>query len=204
MNPTRTLPVCIERDDDGLLIASVPGMPECFAVSRTLEDLLIRIEQVIAESLKHEPDFEFLEFVGLVHVPYPGWVNSAELVRVDSGESSPAPCQANPVEETPEALLSKAGQNQAKASLLADPVLADPERSTDTSEPKPPQSNLAAATHPSLTNDSRPLSAVGGQVFQEIQFVDMWAGGVARSPLQDADKSAAIHPAVSPCLDHEK
>ena len=56
----------IERDSDGLYVASVPQLPGCHTQARTLEELAERIQEAIelwleAEGQSQEP----LDFVGI-------------------------------------------------------------------------------------------------------------------------------------------
>ena len=61
-------PVIIERDEDGLLIASVPSLPGCHTQAKTLPTLLKRIKEAILLCLEVAEDVPQLKFVGLQEV----------------------------------------------------------------------------------------------------------------------------------------
>ena len=61
--------VVIERDTDGLYVASVPALPGCYTQAHTREELMKRVREVIAlhiEELGEEA--EPLEFVSVEQV----------------------------------------------------------------------------------------------------------------------------------------
>ncbi len=61
--------VLIEKDEDGVLVASVPGLPGCHTQAKSLPQLLGRIKEVIRLCLKVEKKSpEPLKFVGLQEV----------------------------------------------------------------------------------------------------------------------------------------
>lgn len=58
--------VVIERDADGLYVASVPALPGCHTQASTREELLSRIREAIALHLEDRGgDVEPLEFVAV-------------------------------------------------------------------------------------------------------------------------------------------
>jgi predicted RNase H-like HicB family nuclease len=61
--------VVIERDADGMLVASVPSLPGCDTQASSREELMDRIKEAIALHLddRGEPP-ETLEFVAVEHV----------------------------------------------------------------------------------------------------------------------------------------
>jgi len=59
----------IERDQDGILVASVPALPGCHTQARSLDDLMERVKEAIALCLEERgqpPDT--LTFVGIQRV----------------------------------------------------------------------------------------------------------------------------------------
>ena len=60
-------PVIIEKDEDGVLIASVPSLSGCHSHAKTLPTLLKRIKEAILLCLEVE-DVSPLKFVGLQEV----------------------------------------------------------------------------------------------------------------------------------------
>lgn len=61
--------ILIERDEDGIYIASVPALKGCHTQANSVEELLPRIKEAIELCLEVESD-EFLqnEFVGIQQV----------------------------------------------------------------------------------------------------------------------------------------
>ena len=64
MKPKRDFTVLIERDEDGMLIATVPALKGCHTQAKTLPALLERIKEAILLCLEVERPSK-LEFVGL-------------------------------------------------------------------------------------------------------------------------------------------
>ena len=61
--------VIIERDEDGVLVATVPSLRGCHSQARSLSTLLGRIKEAISLCLEVEhPKTEPLEFVGLQEI----------------------------------------------------------------------------------------------------------------------------------------
>ncbi len=60
--------VIIERDRDGYYVAEVPALKGCYTQARSLDELMIRIKEVIALCLEAQTDFEMNEFVGIQKV----------------------------------------------------------------------------------------------------------------------------------------
>lgn len=57
--------VIIERDEDGILIGSVPELRGCHTQAKTLDQLLERIKECIKLCLEVEKEVEANEFVGI-------------------------------------------------------------------------------------------------------------------------------------------
>ncbi len=51
---TREFSVVIERDEDGWLVASVPVLPGCHTQARSLDRLMVRIQEAIELCLEVE------------------------------------------------------------------------------------------------------------------------------------------------------
>ena len=60
-------PVVIEKDENGMFIASVPSLPGCHSQAKTLSTLLKRIKEAILLCLEVE-DVSPLKFIGLQEV----------------------------------------------------------------------------------------------------------------------------------------
>lgn len=43
--------VVVERDSDGIYVASVPAIPGCHTQAKSLDDLMVRIQEAIAVNL---------------------------------------------------------------------------------------------------------------------------------------------------------
>ena len=65
----RSFDVVIERDEDGLYVASVPSLPGCHTQAPSLDDLMTRVKEAIELYLEAEavPPAR-LEFVGVQRV----------------------------------------------------------------------------------------------------------------------------------------
>ena len=61
-------PVIIERDEDGILIATVTSLPGCHTQAKTIPALLNRIKEAIRLCLDVQKDIPHLKFVGLQEV----------------------------------------------------------------------------------------------------------------------------------------
>ena len=69
---TREFSVVIERDEEGLYVASVPAIPGCHTQAKSLDDLIDRIRECIALCLDVETvQPEVLEFIGVQRVSIP-------------------------------------------------------------------------------------------------------------------------------------
>ena len=55
MKPKRTFSVLIERDEEGYLVATVPGLPVCHAQAKSLNTLMKRMREAIADALRAAP-----------------------------------------------------------------------------------------------------------------------------------------------------
>jgi predicted RNase H-like HicB family nuclease len=64
---TREFSVVIERDEDGMLVASVPSLPGCHTQARSLDLLMSRIQEAIALCLEVEAPATS-EFIGVQRV----------------------------------------------------------------------------------------------------------------------------------------
>ena len=64
---TRTFTVVIERDEDGMLVGTVPGLRGCHTQARTLDELLERVREAIELCLEVQGEEvgPALELVGL-------------------------------------------------------------------------------------------------------------------------------------------
>lgn len=57
--------VIIEKDEDGVLIGTVPQIKGCHTQAKTIEDLMKRIREAIDLCLEVEKDIEKTEFIGI-------------------------------------------------------------------------------------------------------------------------------------------
>lgn len=64
---SREFSVVIERDSDGMLIASVPNLRGCHSQAKSLDELMARIKEAIELCLEVE-DADSTEFVGVQRV----------------------------------------------------------------------------------------------------------------------------------------
>ena len=65
----RQFDVVIERDEEGMYVASVPQLPGCHTDATSLDDLMVEVREAIElylEAERHEPSN--LEFVGIQRV----------------------------------------------------------------------------------------------------------------------------------------
>ena len=61
--------VVIERDADGILVASVPALPGCYTQAATHDELMARIKEAIELHLEERGEpIEDLEFVAVERV----------------------------------------------------------------------------------------------------------------------------------------
>ncbi len=60
--------IIIERDTDGWLVASVPGIPGCHTQAKTFDQLNERIQEAIELCLEDGGESEVFEFVGVHQV----------------------------------------------------------------------------------------------------------------------------------------
>ena len=58
-------PVVIEKDEDNMLIASVPTLPECHTQAKTFPTLMKRIKEAISLCLEVRKDLPHSRFIGL-------------------------------------------------------------------------------------------------------------------------------------------
>jgi len=60
--------VVVERDSEGWLVASVPGLSGCHTQAKSYDQLFERIKEAIELCLEDEPDFGSNEFLGVQQV----------------------------------------------------------------------------------------------------------------------------------------
>lgn len=69
----RCFDVVVERDPDGLYVASVPALRGCHTQAPSLDELMVRIREAIELCLEVEGrETDELEFVGVQRVTVPG------------------------------------------------------------------------------------------------------------------------------------
>ena len=69
MNAKRKLTVLIQKDEEGYLVATVPGLRGCHTQAKSLDTLMKRVREVIALCLEEERDHPgALELVGIQQV----------------------------------------------------------------------------------------------------------------------------------------
>lgn len=65
----RTFTVLIEKDEDGILVASVPALKGCYTQAKTMDELLARIQEAIQLCLEVENDeINLNQFVGVQQI----------------------------------------------------------------------------------------------------------------------------------------
>ncbi len=65
----RDFDVVVERDSEGYYVASVPTLHGCHTQARSLDELMIRVQEVIVLCLEEQgPPPEPLEFIGVQRV----------------------------------------------------------------------------------------------------------------------------------------
>lgn len=61
--------VLIEKDEDGMLVASVPALKGCHSQAKTMDELLARIKEVIELCLEVDrEDLSLNQFVGVQQI----------------------------------------------------------------------------------------------------------------------------------------
>jgi predicted RNase H-like HicB family nuclease len=69
----REFNVVIERDEDGIFVASVPALPGCHTQARSLDELVERIREAIELCLEVRDDaVPAMDFVGVQRVSVGG------------------------------------------------------------------------------------------------------------------------------------
>lgn len=69
MKAKRKFTVLIEQDEEGYLVATVPGLRGCHTQAKSLDTLMKRVREVIALCLEDEKDHPgALELVGIQQV----------------------------------------------------------------------------------------------------------------------------------------
>lgn len=63
--------VYIERDEDGVLVGSVPSLPGCYSQGSTLDELLTNMHEVVALCVRNNPAAVEGEFVGVQNLSIP-------------------------------------------------------------------------------------------------------------------------------------
>jgi predicted RNase H-like HicB family nuclease len=66
----REFTVVVERDEDGNYVATVPGIAGCHTQARSLDELMQRVQEVIALCLEDSDEAETpqLEFIGVQRI----------------------------------------------------------------------------------------------------------------------------------------
>jgi predicted RNase H-like HicB family nuclease len=64
----REYSVVVERDEDGWYVASVPTLPGCHTQARSLDELMVRIQEAIEACQMVGDEPTALEFVGVQRV----------------------------------------------------------------------------------------------------------------------------------------
>ncbi len=59
--------VVIERDEDGMYVGEVPQLRACYSQGRTVDELMINVQEVISLCLEDE-QAAFAEFIGVQRV----------------------------------------------------------------------------------------------------------------------------------------
>lgn len=57
--------VYIERDEDGVLVGSIPTVPGCYSQGETMDELLQNLKEVVALCARNVPQEERSQFVGV-------------------------------------------------------------------------------------------------------------------------------------------
>ena len=69
---SREFDVVVERDSAGYYVASVPSLHGCHTQAQSLDQLMVRVREVIEVCLEEAPDEQIpLEFVGLQRISVP-------------------------------------------------------------------------------------------------------------------------------------
>ena len=68
MKSKRKFTVVIERDEEGLYVATVPGLPGCHTQAKNLDTLMKRAREVIALCLERDREIGPLELVGIQQI----------------------------------------------------------------------------------------------------------------------------------------
>ena len=65
----RDFDVVVERDDEGIYVASVPSLPGCHTQAKSLDELMVRIREAIELCLEVQGGKpESLQFIGVQRV----------------------------------------------------------------------------------------------------------------------------------------
>lgn len=65
----RTFTVLIEKDEDGMLVASVPALKGCHSQAKTMDELLARIQEAIELCLEVDKEgLDLNQFVGVQQI----------------------------------------------------------------------------------------------------------------------------------------
>ncbi len=67
--------VVIEKDSEGLLVASVPELHGCHTQAKTMDELLVRVKEAIALCLEEygDDDLGGREFIGIQRITIAPW-----------------------------------------------------------------------------------------------------------------------------------
>jgi predicted RNase H-like HicB family nuclease len=69
LKPKRNFTVLIERDGDGMYVATVPSLQGCYTQAKNLDTLMKRVREVIELCLEDEDsEMDGLELVGIQQI----------------------------------------------------------------------------------------------------------------------------------------
>jgi predicted RNase H-like HicB family nuclease len=69
LKPNRKFTVVIERDEDGIYVATVPSLQGCHTQAKNLDTLMKRVREVIELCLEdNHTEIEALELVGIQQI----------------------------------------------------------------------------------------------------------------------------------------
>ncbi len=60
--------VIIERDEDGMYIGEVPQLQACYSQGKTIDELMINMQEVIELCLEEMADAPVSEFIGVQRI----------------------------------------------------------------------------------------------------------------------------------------
>jgi predicted RNase H-like HicB family nuclease len=68
VKPSRKFTVLIERDEDGLFVATVPSLRGCHTQAKNLDTLMKRVREVVQLCLEDDHSIRSLELVGIQQI----------------------------------------------------------------------------------------------------------------------------------------